>query len=275
MELPQIKEHWSNLAKKFKTDLRATTHTQTIKKLEVNALARGIKCCGLQADSSAELLEVGCGNGYNCLSLAEIFPNFRFTGLDFVMEMVENAKKLQGSAPELSDRLEFQQGDILHLSEHPGIKRTYDIVFTDRCIINLNTVELQLAAVDQLAARVRKGGHLLILENFNETYQSQNNCRQAVSLPRRTPASFNLFMDEKTLLEHTRTNLKLLHVDDFGSLHDLLLYVLVPMTNGGAIDYEHPLVRAAADLSVGVYDQYPNAFGKFGQNRLYVFNKIV
>jgi SAM-dependent methyltransferase len=273
MDSTQIKEHWLKLATQFKTDLKATTHTDTIKKLEIHALYLAIKRAGMDR-AAADVLEIGCGNGYNCLSLAELLPHFNFTGLDYVLDMVENAKKLQLDLPALSSRINFQVGDVLHLADHKGIKNQYDIVFTDRCLINLNTTALQLAAFDQLAAKVKKGGYLLILENSERNYRRQNDCREAVGLPRRTPAEYNLFIDEEAFLGHAKKLLKLIHVDDFGSLHDIILYVLVPMINGGTVDYKHPMVKAAAQLSVSISDQYGNAFGDFGQNRLFVFHKL-
>ena len=55
---------------------------------------------------------------------------------------------------------------------------SYDIVFTDRAIINLNTEKRQLQVIDALATRVASGGLLLLLENFVETYERQNDCRE-------------------------------------------------------------------------------------------------
>ena len=41
------------------------------------------------------VLEVGCGNGINLLSLADAFPDVKFTGLDLTAEGIAAAKKLQ------------------------------------------------------------------------------------------------------------------------------------------------------------------------------------
>mgnify|MGYP001569402783 CR=1 FL=1 len=273
MDSTQIKEHWSKLAAQFKTDLKATTHTDTIKKLEIHALYRAIKKMGAES-ATFDILEVGCGNGYNCFALAELLTTSNFTGIDYVAEMVESAQKLKIDSSIDSSRINFYAGDVLRLADQKDIKAQYDIVFTDRCLINLNTKALQCAALDQLSAKVKNGGYLLILENSDRTYQRQNDCRQAVGLPRRTPAEYNLFINEEDFLGHAQKALKLIGVDDFGTLHDIVLYVLVPMINGGAVDYKHPLVNAAAELSVSMADQHGSAFGDFGQNRLFVFHKL-
>jgi SAM-dependent methyltransferase len=273
MDLDEIKKHWVNWAKEFETDLRATTKSTTIKKLEINALYKAIQETHPFPAENIEVLEVGCGNGYNCLALSDLFPYFNFTGVDFVPEMIENAKNLQSNSVAKYSRITFHVGDILKLENNKNLKEKYHFVFTDRCIINLNTLDLQLKAFDQLLKKVEKYGYLIILENTVQNYQRQNDCRVAAGLPGRVPARYNLFLDEDKFLDHAKNSTKLVHVDDFGSLHDLILYVLIPMINNGEIDYDHPVVKAATELSISISGKYDNPFGNFGQNRLFLFQK--
>jgi hypothetical protein len=151
------------------------------------------------------------------------------------------------------------------------LEETYDIVFTVRCLINLNEVALQKQAVSTLASRVRPGGYLLMIENSMASYRKQNECREFLGLSPRQPAAFNLFFDESEIRPHiAHADLELIDVEDFSSLHDLMLYVLLPSISEGQVDYAHPLVRAAAALSERVFSREPGAFGDFGQNRLFV-----
>ena len=62
-------------------------------------------------------------------------------------------------------------------------------------------------------------------------------------------------------------------VDEFAALHDLVLYVLVPASNGGTVDYGHPVVEAATRLLLAC----PGAGGvtSAGQNRLFHFVRRV
>ena len=113
-----------------------------------------------------------------------------------------------------------------------------------------------------------------MIENSFATYQEQNHCRELLGLKPRTPAAFNLFFDESRIRPHIAAiGLNLVDVEDFISLHDLVLYALVPAINGGEVDYEHPLVHAATVLSKEMSGTKPGAFGTFGQNRLYVCRK--
>jgi hypothetical protein len=114
-----------------------------------------------------------------------------------------------------------------------------------------------------------------MIENSQATYDHQNRYRELLGLPPRIPAAFNLFLDEQELFAHVPVaGLELVEIEDFISLHDLVLYVLVPAITNGTVDYEHPLVEAATKLSVEVSATTPSAFGAAGQNRLYAFRRV-
>ena len=273
MNLDEIRSHWEKWSKEFETDLKATTKTSTIKKLEINAIYRAIKKTHFERMKDVEVLEVGCGNGYNCFALSELLKNFYFTGVDYIPDMIKHAKMIQDNNAQKYSRITFHVGDILTLENNKDIKDKYHIIFTDRCLINFNSIDLQLKAVDQLLKKLRQNGYLIILENFIENYTRQNDCREYVGLPKRKPAEYNLFIDEDVFVSHIKKSMELVHSDDFGSLHDIILYVLIPMINNGEIDYDHPLVNAATELSISISDKYDNPFGSFGQNRLFLFHK--
>lgn len=273
MESTAIKNHWTKWAKEFKTDLRATTKAQTIKHLEVNAIYRAIKRTGLLEKKEIEVMEAGCGNGYNCFALSNLIKGYNFTGIDYIPDMIKNAKIIQNQDARKYKNIMFEVGDVLSLEKNKILKEKYDIVFTDRCLINLNKEELQIKAINQLIKKVKKNGYLIILENFLQNYSRQNICREAVGLKPRTPPQFNLFMDENKIINNIGRKMKLIHIDDFGSLHDIVLYVLVPMVNKGEYNYDNPYVQAATKLSLKISEKYDNPFGNFGQNRLYLFHK--
>lgn len=271
MDAAEIHKHWTDWATRYGADLRATTRASTPKVLEIDALTRRLRAISSERPI-ADVLEIGCGNGVNCFALAHAFPQLKFDGVDFVAEMVvaarERAAGLQGPMPR------FFTGNVLELAAVEGLRSQYDVVFTDRCLINLNTTALQKQAIASLAARLRPDGHLVLIENSTTTYGKQNECREILGLPARAPASFNFFFDEAEIRAHVQgLGLELAHVEDFSSLHDLLLYALIPATNGGTVDYEHPLVKIATMLSIGISATTPSSFGPFGQNRLFHWRK--
>jgi len=272
MELNKIKEHWENLAKKYAEDLKSTTKTPTIKHLEINAIFNAIK--GI-SDSKTEInvLEVGCGNGHNLFGLSKLFNNYSFTGVDYSQQMISNAVSIKKR--EEANNVDFFVGDILDLENNNQLKKEYDIIFTDRCLINLNTLSLQKKGLEQLSKKVKKGGHIIIIENSIQTYNNQNLCRESIALEKRTPDEYNLFIDESEIIPFAKNDLKLilLKTSDFGSLHDILLYVLIPKINDGKTDYSHPIMNAVTELLLNIDTKFENLFGSFGQNRLYLFRK--
>jgi hypothetical protein len=186
--------------------------------------------------------------------------------------MVENADAALRET-DLGQRVQFVVGDALALVDSARLEESYDVVFTDRCLINLESLELQLAAIDQIVAKTRPGGYVLVLENFVEAHARQNALRESVGLPARAPAAYNVFIEQESLLRHVEGRLELVDADDFGSLHDLVLYVLGPLANDGVVDYDDLLVAAATELSLRAPDEL-RRFGRFGQNRLLVFRRV-
>ena len=272
MNLGEIEQHWKNWAGEFKLDLRATTKTRTIKELEISALYRAFKKTPFFSQKGCEVLEVGCGNGHNCFSLSNLIPNFIFTGVDFIPEMVLSANEIKNSNPNYNTT-KFFEGNILKLYENTNLEDKYHIIFTNRCLINLNTQELQTKALDQLHDKTADGGYIVLVENIEQSYSKQNQLRESVGLKKRTPDKFNLFINEPEFLAYAKQKLNLLHVESFASLHDIVLYVLVPMITDGNVDYEHPIVAAVTKLLLANPEEVGNSFGDFGQNRLYVFKK--
>jgi len=263
----EIRAHWQDWARQYGTSLRATTKRPTAKRMEVDALARAFRRLGAE-ERSLSVLEVGCGNGLNCVELAGLFPQARFTGVDYVPEMVEAARD-NAEAAGVPGAVRFLEGDVLALESLPTLDERYDVVFTVRCLINLDTADKQISAIDRLHAKTGARGHLILVENCLQTYERQNDCREILGLHRRTPERFNLFLDERVILPHLRGLFREVGTEDFISFHDLVLYVLTPLLCGGRVDHDHPLVAAATRLNIAISESHPGAFGAFGQNRLY------
>jgi SAM-dependent methyltransferase len=265
MRADEIHSHWQDWAVRYGADLRATTIASSIKRLEIAALHRAIART-VQPSHGGSLLEVGCGNAQNLVALAKIFSDrpCQWTGIDYVAEMIDAARK-NVEAAEVSDRVQLFVGDVLALERIADLKQEYDVVFTDRLVINLDTIEKQLNAINALAGRVSKDGALIMIENSRQTKDAQNDLREALGLPRRKDADFNLFFDDRVILPHLKSSFGTVEVEDFGGLHDIILYALLPHAMRSEFHYDHPIMQSVAELC----SRIPIDCGPFGQNRLY------
>ena len=274
MDLKEIHEHWESIAEANGVVLTSTTKTSTIKRLEIAAMGRALATY-LPDKKTVSVLEMGCGNGHNLYALSGLFAEAIFEGTDINPSMIHDARVLEGASG-LNDRMTFRVTDVLEMDADQELSDHYSAVITDRLLINLTSWELQQRALESLSERVAKDGLLLILENFRGVYTAQNSLRQAIGLNPRTPDPTNLFMDENVFDAYMQNDLglELVEVDDFGSLHDVLLYVLMPSVNDGTVVYDHPLMEAVTTLLENSSEFPERSFGSFGQNRLYIYRKL-
>lgn len=271
MNLEDIRHHWQNWAIAFGKDLRATTKGRTAKMIEVATIGRVIDQARVKFKRPLKILEVGCGNGFNCNWIALNYTDCQITGIDYIPEMIEAAKQRQKEDENIAAKLTYLVGDALKLD---NINETFDVIFTDRCLINLNTWELQQRAYRQMASLLNDDGFLATIENSAEARERQSQLRARMGLSNRPIDKFNTFISDGKL-EKLAGELGLLVVktQNISSLHDLLLYVLLPMTNGDTVDYEHPLIEAAAQLNIALTHDLDVELGPIGQNRLVLCQK--
>jgi SAM-dependent methyltransferase len=268
LDMSGIKQHWESLAGIFGETVNATTKTQTAKDIELHALEQTFKHLGLNLNSSLRILEAGCGNGINLFWLNSKFPELILTGFDYIPEMINSALSQKEKLKPSVDNLKFQLDSF---ETYSNKESKFDVVFTVRALINLNSDDLQKHAINKLSKELRAGGYLILLENSQQAHSDQNKHRINVGLPPREPAEYNHFINEKNFSEKLEgTDLNLLSVTDFIGIHDLLLYILVPLINGGAIDYENELVKSATRLVQSLNFDQLCKIGGFGQNRLFI-----
>ncbi|HEV2044297.1 MAG TPA: class I SAM-dependent methyltransferase [Sphingomicrobium sp.] len=124
-----------------------------------------------------KVLEVGCGNGINLLSLAGHFPDIEFTGIDLTPAGIAAAKAVQAEPelppgladyiplestdPEAIRRIRFMNGSAAEL---PFADGEFDLVFTVLAVEQMERIRDQALAE---IARVSRG-HVLMLEPFRD-----------------------------------------------------------------------------------------------------------
>lgn len=148
----------------------ATSPDFNLREVEIEYLGRRLR-------DGLKVLDVGCGNGYSTLSFASKF-NSSFVGIDFVPEMIEAAHKL---APEfqLKGEIEFGVGDVTALDFEAD---SFDLVISERCLLNLPTKELQWKAMREVARVLKPGGRYLMLEGTKQGLEGLNRVRSLYNL---------------------------------------------------------------------------------------------
>ena len=185
-----VREHYKQEAETHGLAPTATMADATTRAKEVAALLSYLK-------TGDRCLEVGCGNGAGSLQIART-KKLSMTCIDFSPDLI--ALAMQQPKTGVKGSLRFRQQDVLQLDE----RAVFDIVFTERCIINLLDWNDQKEALRRMTKAVKKGGLLLLLEAYKDGLEELNRARHEVGLPPIPPAYHNLHLDKGAVTEYLR-----------------------------------------------------------------------
>lgn len=244
----EIKDYWEARAKENASSPQATTNDVYLRKLELSTIVKTIKEVALPKNST--MLDVGCGDGYTTLHVAEALPQVRFLGVDYSENMIRTARQQVAAQPEMEGRVKFQVGDATDLQEACA-DETFDVVTTDRCLINLTSLESQAQAIAQIAAHTRSGGYYVAIENFVEGQDNMNTMRRAVGLPDISIRWHNLFFREADFVASAAPFFDEIAFKDFSSSYYFatrVIYSGMCQMRGEQPDYEHEIHQLAINL---------------------------
>lgn len=209
-----VRQHYKQEAQTHGLAATATMADVTTRALEISTLLSHLK-------SGDKCLEVGCGNGAGSLQIARS-KKLSMTCIDFSTDLIELA--MQQPKTGVKGSLKFRQQDVLELDE-----RGFDVVFTERCIINLLDWNDQKEALRRMAKALKKGGRLLLLEAYKDGLQELNRARQELGLPEIPPAYHNLHLEKEAVAEFlSGEGLRLTEEDNFLSSYYFGSRVLYP-----------------------------------------------
>ena len=120
----KILEHYTNQAKLYKASPKSTMKDLFIRGLEVSKLTETLTKL---SNKNTKVLEVGCGNGYTISKLSKKLE-CNFVGIDSNQQLIQLASKRR------LKKIIFSKQSILEPKFRSGM---FDIVFTQRCLINL------------------------------------------------------------------------------------------------------------------------------------------
>ncbi|MDB9347248.1 class I SAM-dependent methyltransferase [Nodularia spumigena] len=109
------------------------------------------------------VLELGCGKGFNSCFLAEQYPEVKFTGIDITSAHIKIAR----SQAEQFSNLSFQEGNFNQLN---FLDQSFDIVFAFECLCHASPDEIPLGEIFRV---LRPGGKLIVFDGYRKIQLEQ------------------------------------------------------------------------------------------------------
>jgi ubiquinone/menaquinone biosynthesis C-methylase UbiE len=188
-----------------------------------------------------DVLEIGCGNGYLLQLLRQQFPAITLTAVEYTPEMVDLARSRDVA------NCSVIQGDVRSLG---ALDASFDVVVSERCIINVMSQDDQAQALREVARVLRPGGHFICVEAFMDGLGDLNSARDELGLPPNVQPHHNLWFDKKWFLETIEPMFHVLNHDgselptpNFLSSHYFISRVLYPSVTKREVLYNTHLVK--------------------------------
>lgn len=195
----QIKviKHYAEQAKKYGKSKKSTMLDVTTREKEINALIETLRTL-LERYDSPRILEAGCGNGYTAEQISKKLK-VGLECIDSSKEMVRIAKKRK------LKNVKFKIGNILRLN-YPDA--SFDIVYSERCLINILSWEKQKKALLEIYRILRKDGVYIMIEAFKDGLERLNKARAELGLYMIKEPFHNRYFNKKDLLKFIKNKFK-------------------------------------------------------------------
>jgi ubiquinone/menaquinone biosynthesis C-methylase UbiE len=141
----------------------------------------------------AKVLDAGCGEAEGTVVYSSI-PNVVIDAVDF------SSTRLNKAAERLQGRPNVFLKTVNFLGKYQ-LDQDYDIIVSQRFLINLLDPELQHKVLFDLMALLKSGGRLLMLEGSRQGVDSLNEFRAAAGLAPIPIRWHNLFFDDQNLVK--------------------------------------------------------------------------
>lgn len=110
----------------------------------------------LETNPYTNVLELGCGMGFNTIELAKQHPDCQFTGIDLTTSNIDYAKAQAKDLPQVT----FQQGNF---DKMEATAAAYDLIFAVETLCHSNDIIQLLKTISQL---LKKGGRLVLFDGY-------------------------------------------------------------------------------------------------------------
>ena len=167
-----------------------------LKRLEVDTIKANI-------DKAKTILDAGCGNGIALYEIIRDLSNTNAFGFDYSEGMINKALELF-KEKRVDNLIKVCVGDLLDPPESDLIKlgapkSGFDLNYTERSIINLNTLDEQIIAIKNLWKLLKVGGKMILCESFIDGLNEINSFRSSIGIEDIKPPWHNRYLSKSEI----------------------------------------------------------------------------
>lgn len=253
-----IKEHYSQLAHACGSSKDMSMEDNFTKESEIQTIITVLN----YFNNSSNILELGCGNGYTAHQIFSRCRNFNYAGIDYCEDLIKLSK--DRNIPDYN----FVVGNVLDL----GFKNeSFDIVFSERCLINLESWENQKRSLSEVFRVLKKGGIYLMIEGFTDGLNNLNEARRVVGLEPVQQKFFNTYFVKEYLMHYIKNKFIIYEDPNIVQPNFLSTYyfgrsVLYPAVSiNKKLEYNNKFVE---------FFSYLQPYGNYSYIQAFIFRKV-
>lgn len=159
-----VQNHYTKIAKNYGLRSDSTMRDPFIRESEIDFIISCIYEFVSEQQRFPSLIDCGCGNGNTLAVLRELFPEMELAGFEFNPDLLGLAQSRN------IPNCEVKLGDI---RENFGFDR-YDMVLSERVIVNLHSRKQQLRALSNIKDALRSDGLYIMIESFESSLNELN-----------------------------------------------------------------------------------------------------
>ena len=212
---------------------------------------------------NTEVLDAGCGVGNTITFFNKEFDLDRSVGIDYSQDMIKVAtidQPLWAACPKFYAR--DVKADLSKFGK-------FDVVYTQRCLINLDSSDEQYIAACNLSKSVKPGGLLVLCENSRKGLMVINSLRKKLGLDAVSEPWHNCYFNEAEVRRWDLDGMEFSLVYDFSSAYYFLSRIVNAWNakqEGNKPDYFSEINKLGLELP-------PYVIKGFGQTKIWVWKR--
>ncbi len=204
-----IKEHYRKEAEKHGDSRSSTMEDLVVREKEVEFIIRYFSILkNIKSNIKLRVLDLGCGNGYMLSVLSIAHKNNSYIGIDLSHDLLSIANK------RCVPNCKFIEGNATSI---PLEDNCLDVVFTERCLINILNWEEQKLALSEIRRILKPSGYYLMIECFTDGLINKNKARKECGLSELEEAYHNKYFDKDFFFQFIKGKFRVIESDRFGS----------------------------------------------------------